>query len=97
MMTQWRSTTGPFFKQFGDRHNKEVHENTKEEETEYLDLDRINKLLKDLDWYDQLLFKTFAEGQHTYSSLSRETGIPRTSISLTINRVRAYIKQNLYT
>ena len=97
MMTQWRSTTGPFFKQFGDRHNKEVHENTKEEEIEHLDLDRINQLLKDLDWYDQLLFKTFAEGQHTYSSLSRETGIPRTSISLTINRVRAYIKQNLYT
>jgi uncharacterized protein YerC len=43
-----------------------------------------------------MLFKTFVEGGHTYSSLSRDTGIPRTSISLTVNRVREYIKQNLY-
>ena len=97
MMTQWRSVTGPFYKQFGDKWNKEVSNNLTEEPIDHLDLHKVNELLAQLPWYDQLLFKTFAEGGHTYSSLSRETRIPRTSISLTINRVRAYIKQNLYT
>jgi hypothetical protein len=96
MMTQWRSKTGPFYKQFGDKYYKEVNENTAEETVEHLNIEKVNLLLAELPWYDHLLFKTFADGQHTYSSLSRETGIPRTSISLTINRVRAYIKQNLY-
>jgi hypothetical protein len=97
MMTQWRSTTGPFYKQFGDHYNKEITDNITEEKIEHLDVDKVNKLLSQLPWYDQLLFRTFSEGSHTYSSLSRETNIPRTSISLTINRVRDYIKQNLYT
>jgi DNA-directed RNA polymerase specialized sigma24 family protein len=97
MMTQWRSRTGPFFKQFGDHYHKELNDNLREEETEHLDTDRVHRLLEDLTWYDRLLFQTFMDGNHTYSSLSRETGIPRTSISLTINRVRDYIKSNLYT
>jgi hypothetical protein len=97
MMTQWRSTTGPFYKQFGDHYNKEISDNITEEKIDHLDVDKVNKLLAQLPWYDQLLFRTFADGEHTYSSLSRETNIPRTSISLTINRVRDYIKQNLYT
>jgi DNA-directed RNA polymerase specialized sigma24 family protein len=97
MMVQARSTTGPFYKQFGDHYNKEISDNITEEKIEHLDVDKVNKLLAQLPWYDQLLFRTFADGEHTYSSLSRETNIPRTSISLTINRVRDYIKQNLYT
>jgi len=98
MMTQWRSRTGPFFKQFGDHYNKELNDNIKEPEAEeHLDTKRVSKLLHQLPWYDKMLFETFMEGGHSYSSLSRETGIPRTSISLTINRVRDYIKTNLYT
>lgn len=97
MMTQWRSKTGPFYKQFGDKYHKEVSDNITEETVDYLDVQKVEKLLAQLPWYDHLLFKTFSDGCHTYSSLSRETGIPRTSISLTINRVRDYIKQNLYT
>lgn len=97
MMTQWRSTTGPFFKQFGDKFNKEPDPNLADDAVEEtLDVDRVEKLLLELPWYDRLLFKTFAEGGHTYSSLSRETGIPRTSISLTINRVRDHLKQGLW-
>ena len=97
MMTQWRSRTGPFFKQFGDHFHREIPESLAEPETQSLDSQRVSKLLHQLPWYDKMLFETFMEGSHTYSSLSRETGIPRTSISLTINRVRKYIKQNLYT
>jgi DNA-directed RNA polymerase specialized sigma24 family protein len=97
MMVQSRSKTGPFYKQFGDKYYKELSANLTDETQEHLDIQRVEKLLSELPWYDHLLFKTFADGSHTYSSLSRETGIPRTSISLTINRVRSYIKANLYT
>jgi RNA polymerase sigma factor (sigma-70 family) len=96
-MTQWRSRTGPFFKQFGDHYHRELPEGIAEAETETIDAKRVSQLLHQLPWYDKMLFETFMEGEHTYSSLSRETGIPRTSISLTINRVRKYIKENLYT
>jgi len=56
------------------------------------------KALAELDklpWYDRLLFKTFVDGDHTVSSLARATGIPRTSVSLTINRVRKHLKKSL--
>jgi len=95
MITQWRSQTGPFYKQFIKGHDDiDTHDFT-ETEPEKLDIKKINGLLDQLNWYDRELFKLFAEGNHTYSSLSRETKIPRTSISLTINRVRRYLKQNI--
>ena len=96
MMIQWRSRTGPFYKQFGDHHHKEVPETLAEPEYDQLDAARVRTLLATLPWYDRLLFQTFVDGGHSYSSLARATGIPRTSISLTIRRVRDFIKQNLY-
>ncbi len=95
MMTQWRSQTGPFYKQFVRQHDDvELHDKPIEE-VEPFDFKKVNHLLDQLNWYDRELFKLFAEGSHTYSSLSRETGIPRTSISLTVNRVRNYIKKHI--
>ena len=97
MCVQWRSKTGPFYKQFGDHYSREVPDSLTETETEPLDTQRVSKLLHQLPWYDRMLFEAFTEGDHTYSSLARATGIPRTSISLTIRRVREYLKQNLFT
>jgi DNA-directed RNA polymerase specialized sigma24 family protein len=94
MMTQFRSVTGPFYKMYMNHWSREIEEVVDEKE-EHLDVKRVEKLLQELPWYDHLLFKTFVEGDHSYSSLSRDTGIPRTSISLTINRVRRHIKKNL--
>jgi RNA polymerase sigma factor (sigma-70 family) len=96
MIIQWRSRTGPFAKMFFGQ-NKEYDSIPEEIEAEPnpLDVNRVNSLLQELNWYDRELFKLFAEGEHTYSSLARETGIPRTSISLTINRVRRHLKKNL--
>jgi hypothetical protein len=96
MQVQWRSRTGPFFKQFGDHWHREIPQNLIDETEEHLDVEKVKRLLSQLNWYDTMLFQTFVDGNHTYSSLSRDTGIPRTSISLTVNRVREYIKQNLY-
>lgn len=95
MMTQHRSQTGPFYKQFVKPSEPLEYHDKPETEDQLLDIKKVNKLLDDLNWYDRSLFKLFAEGNHTYSSLSRETKIPRTSISLTINRVRKYIKKNI--
>lgn len=95
MLTQWRSHTGPFYKQFIKEGRDIDNYEQSDEVEEPLDVKRINKLLDTLPWYDRELFRLFVDGSHTYSSLSRETKIPRTSISLTIKRVRNYIKQNL--
>lgn len=95
MMTQWRSKTGPFYKQFIKTELQIEFHDAPEVEEKHLDIERINKILEDLPWYDKELFKLYAEGQHNYSSLAKETGIPRTSIGLTINRVKKHIKQNL--
>jgi len=95
MMTQWRSQTGPFYKQFIKQETQIDEWDGVEKEETKLDTNRVYKILDELPWYDRELFKLYAEGGHNYSSLSRETGIPRTSIGLTINRVRKYIKQKL--
>ena len=95
IMTQWRSQTGPFHRQFVKQHEELEWHDKEEKEEKHLDLDRVNHLINNLDWYDRELFKLFAEGNHNYSTLSKETGIPRTSIALTIKRVRKHIKKNL--
>ncbi len=96
MMTQWRSQTGPFYNQFVKPGGIEITNiDIKEDEENLLDINKVNKILDQLPWYDRELFKLYAEGQHNYTSLSKETGIPRTSIGLTINRVKKHIKKNL--
>jgi RNA polymerase sigma factor (sigma-70 family) len=97
MMIQWRSKTGPFFKMYLNKSWSDPidHLTEVEEEEVSIDIKKVDQLLDQLPWYDRSLFKLFADGGHTYSSLSRETQIPRTSISLTINRVRKHIKKNL--
>jgi len=95
MMIQWRSQTGPFHRQFRKHHDELGYNDREEVEEKHLDLDKVNKILDALPWYDKELFKLYAEGEHNYSTLSKETGIPRTSIALTIKRVRKHIKRSL--
>lgn len=97
MMTQWRSQTGPFYKAFVksggtvDVSNVDIQER----EDNPLDVTRVNEILNQLPWYDKTLFELYSKGDHNFSSLSKETGIPRTSIGLTINRVRRHIKKHI--
>jgi DNA-directed RNA polymerase specialized sigma24 family protein len=95
MMIQWRSQTGPFHRQFRKQHEELSYNDREEKEEKQLDVDKVNKILDQLPWYDAELFRVFANGDHNYSTLSKETGIPRTSIALTIKRVRKHIKANL--
>jgi hypothetical protein len=97
MMNSFRSVTSPFYHTY--RNNPfPLHEAQdvieEEDPTEELAA-RAKILLGELPWYDRMLFQTFVEDNHTVSSLARSTGIPRTSVSLTINRVRRYLKKNI--
>jgi len=97
MMTQWRSQTGPFYRQFVRANNlSDISEmDIPEVEETPLDMQKINQIVDALPWYDKELFKIYTEGSHNFSTLAKETGIPRTSIGLTINRVKKHIKRNL--
>lgn len=99
MMNQWCSVTSPFFHTYR-RDYDELQEDfidPNQEEDDYV-IERAGRVREELDklvWYDKLLFDTFVQENHTVSSLARATGIPRTSISLSINRIRRHIKEKL--
>jgi hypothetical protein len=93
MLTQWRSNTGPFYKMFFNQKSNEISEDIIDyKEYDQHELEYI-KALEDLAWYDKELFKIFSDKQHTISSLSRETGIPRSSVDITIKKVRKILRK----
>lgn len=102
MMNSWRSTTSAFYTIYRKNlYNSEdvsylVNEIVDEEAVDVCELSAtMRRELDALYWYDRDLFNMYVNESHTISSLSRATKIPRTSISLTINRVRAYLKTKI--
>jgi DNA-directed RNA polymerase specialized sigma24 family protein len=98
MMVQWRSQTGPFYKAFikrGGQVELDKVEHLIEKENEGLDIKRVNLIVESLPWYDKELWKLYVEGGYNYTGLAKVTGIPRTSIGLTINRVKKHIKKHI--
>lgn len=99
MMTQWKSVTSPFYHTYrkpSEDIDIELIRDIPDNEEDITQLaDRIRAELATLNWFDRKLFEVFMEENHSISSLARATGIPRTSISLSINRIRKHIKKNL--
>lgn len=99
MMTQWKSVTSPFYhtyrKPSADVNIEEVSDLADYDDNTLHIADRIREELSVLPWFDRKLFEIFITEGHTISSLARATGIPRTSISLSINRIRRHIKKNI--
>lgn len=96
MMNQFRSTTSPFYTKYRQPTTDIDFDIPDEEQEEEGDLlTQIQNALDHLEWYDKLLFETLVKDGHTVSSLSRATGIPRSSVNLTITRVREYLKKSL--
>ena len=98
MLNQFRSTTSPFYTKYRTL-TEDITDEFGEEPEVFQDhtdnLTKIQDALAQLSWYDKMLFEIFVKENHTISSLSRATGIPRTSVNLTINRVRTYLKKAL--
>lgn len=105
MMNSWKSTTSPFYNIYRKpsvnldevSYLTQIADDSSVEEEEYImELSRkIKGELNALHWYENKLFSLYLEEDHTLSSLSRSTGIPRTSISLTINRIKSHIKSQI--
>lgn len=97
LMNSWRSSSSPFYYTYR-RPSADIEEAegvTEEDDdlTEFAEKTRTE--LQKLPWYDRMLFDTYVKDGHTVSSLARATGIPRTSVSLTLNRVRKHVKRSL--
>ena len=97
MLNSFRSTTSAFYTTYRRPSSElgEVADHVEEQDNTNELVDKIKKELHKLSWYDQMLFDTFVDESHTISSLARATGIPRTSVSVSINRIRRHIKKNL--
>lgn len=56
--------------------------------------DGITKLVEELYWYDQEILKMYVE-LGSVRKVSKQTGIPHTSIFITIKKIRSCIKSRL--
>jgi DNA-directed RNA polymerase specialized sigma24 family protein len=105
MLNQWRSTTSPFYRIYRKNEcqidlDSYLSRNDVADEPESDSQDRTDEIkseLCNLPWYERKLFELYSEEGYTISSLARETGIPRTSLSLSINRVKKHLKEKLKT
>ena len=101
----WKSTTSPFYRTYRDpnprqellpKHEEVPDTELEEESLETLDLHKkIDTELSKLSWYEKELTLAYAQHNCNASLLAKVTNIPRTSINLTLNRVRAHIKTNI--
>jgi transposase-like protein len=56
--------------------------------------DSISKIIESMYWYDQEILKMYVE-LGSVRKVSKQTGIPHTSIFITIKNIRKCIKQQL--
>ncbi len=98
-MNLWRSQTSPFYKRFkhedlqlGPEH-EQIADECPDPEAIHAEIDRI--LDTELSWYETMLLKEYATIGCNSLALSRLTGIPRTSISLSIKRIKTHIRTKM--
>lgn len=96
---QWNSSTSPFYyshrkpitaiiNEPDDEYDYEADKRTEEQ------LHLTHSEIKGSYWYDREIFKMFME-LGGVRAVSRKTGIPKSSIALTINSIRKKIKEKL--
>ncbi len=56
--------------------------------------DSISKIIESLYWYDQEILRMYVE-LGSVRKVSKQTGIPHTSIFITIKKIRSCIKSQL--
>jgi len=102
MLNSWRSTTSSFYIKYRKRYESnediDVVDDQSDAENDEFILNissKIQKELDSLDWYAKELFKLHYLDGISISEISRSTKIPRTSISLTLKRVKTHIKNKL--
>ena len=94
----WKSTTSPFYRNYRDPNfGGELPDIAEEEEEEDNSRQRLLEVaeegMKGLGWYEKELLQVYAENNGNASLVSRLTKIPRTSINLTIRKIKKHINQ----
>ena len=95
----WKSVTSPFYRTYRQEWENlsEINAQTEEipDENEP-DIDALAQSalakLGELGWYEKELFQAYVEHDGNASALSKSTHIPRTSINLTVRKVKTFIK-----
>ena len=92
----WKSTTSPFYRTYRDPNFQgqipDHAEQPVEEEQDWEALwAQTQDRIQELGWYEQELLKVYAENNGNASLVSRLTKIPRTSINLTIRKIKVHI------
>lgn len=101
MLNSWKSTTSPFYTIYRDPRRADLdsylekHEVADAEPEPETDLSAVHEALDGLYWYDRQLFTLYLDEGRNISGLAKKTGIPRTSISLTLKRVKSHLKQKI--
>lgn len=102
-LTNWNSVTSPFYRIYRQPYTDietitERAEEIPDAEDEW-DIDALaaqaQKSLQELGWYERELFNVYLEHNTNASLVSRQTGIPRTSISLTLKHVKQHLRSNI--
>jgi cobalamin biosynthesis Co2+ chelatase CbiK len=93
LTNQFNSNSSPFAKKY---RPKEIDFIISEDYNHEIDqtIDKINKQLEKLHWYDRELFKAYIDSG-SYRKLSKQTNIPFNSISRTVNHVKDFIRDNI--
>ena len=100
----WKSTTSPFYRIYRDPNPRQPLDLLQLElpdpqvwefpdETPDIHA-QIDKELERLSWYERELARAYAEHDCNANLLSKVTKIPRTSINLTLSRIRSHVKTN---
>jgi RNA polymerase sigma factor (sigma-70 family) len=92
-----RSKNNDFYKKTHQNHLELVEaiyvpENEEEHSFYGFTDDIVMKYLNELYWYEREVFLIYNLNDYTYKRLSAETGISRTSLNATVNRVKDYLK-----
>ena len=58
-------------------------------------IEKIEKALENMYWYDSKVFTVYYEEGHTLDSLAKKTGISRNSLFTTLKKVRTKLKEIL--
>jgi hypothetical protein len=94
----WKSTTSPFYRMYRDPNFQGelpdvAEEAPEQDEIQQRLLEVAEEGMKGLGWYEKELLQVYAEHGANASLVSRLTKIPRTSINLTIRKIKRHINQ----
>ena len=98
----WKSTTSPFYRLYRDPNPRQSLDTLPDlPDPQTIEIDetpdihaQIDKELDKLSWYERELARAYAEHDCNANLLSKVTKIPRTSINLTLSRIRSHVKTN---